>query len=73
MEHPLHYAIGYDLKVIKLGYFNGNLEDARWLARGYATAKNIKYMKVVNHTELVTLYNNIDAATSDPLSGQPFT
>lgn len=72
MEHPLHYAIDYDLNVIKLGYFDGDLEDARWLARGYAISKNMKYYLVVNHAELITLYNNIDAATSDSLAGQPF-
>jgi hypothetical protein len=60
MEHPLYYAIDYDLNVIKLGYF-----DNYHLACLYAEKKEIEFMKIFNHAELVTLYNNIDAATSD--------
>lgn len=67
MEHPLYYAIDYDLNVIKLGYFDN--DHLAWL---YTEKKEIEFMKILNNAELITLYNNIDAATSDSLAGQPF-
>lgn len=70
MKHPLYYAIDFDLNVIKLGYFYG--EDPEHLATLYTESKEIDYFRIVNHSELITLYNNIDRVTSDSLSGQPF-
>lgn len=56
--HPLHFAVTRDFDIIKLGYFDGY--NAKQLATEEAKNKNIDYIMIVNHSEIVTLCNNVD-------------